>query len=196
MGRGKVELKRIEDKSSRQVSFSKRRNGLMKKTHELAVLCDVDVALFIFSGRGRLYEFSTGESMIKLLTRYQSYKKTEELTRISVHKKLDSENVCSADELTQILKWHLEENNIQLLDTTGLNQLEQQLDSLLQQVRIRKTQQMMEVVKALQEEEMQLKKERNFMMEEIMAARSDGIDDDSGDPSQPQRPVMDAQIIW
>ncbi|KVI09232.1 Transcription factor, K-box, partial [Cynara cardunculus var. scolymus] len=126
--------------------------------------------------------------MIKLLTRYQSYKKTEELTRISVHKqKLDSENVCSADELTQILKWHLEENNIQLLDTTGLNQLEQQLDSLLQQVRIRKTQQMMEVVKALQEEEMQLKKERNFMMEEIMAARSDGIDDDSGDPSQPQR---------
>ena len=33
----------------------------MKKTHELAVLCDVDVALFIFSGRGRLYEYSTGE---------------------------------------------------------------------------------------------------------------------------------------
>ncbi|KVI09231.1 Transcription factor, MADS-box [Cynara cardunculus var. scolymus] len=64
MGRGKVELKRIEDKSSRQVSFSKRRNGLMKKTHELAVLCDVDVALFIFSGRGRLYEFSTGESLV------------------------------------------------------------------------------------------------------------------------------------
>ncbi|KAJ9560075.1 hypothetical protein OSB04_005235 [Centaurea solstitialis] len=45
----KVELKRIEDNSSQQVSFSKRHNGFMKKTHELAVVCDVDVALFIFS---------------------------------------------------------------------------------------------------------------------------------------------------
>ncbi|KAD3337993.1 hypothetical protein E3N88_33514 [Mikania micrantha] len=60
MGRGKVELKRIEDKVSRQVSFTKRRNGLMKKAHELSVLCDVDIALFAFSpGRDRLYEFST-----------------------------------------------------------------------------------------------------------------------------------------
>ncbi|KAL8214747.1 hypothetical protein R6Q57_004196 [Mikania cordata] len=60
MGRGKVELKRIEDKVSRQVSFTKRRNGVMKKAHELSVLCDVDVALFAFSpGRDRLYEFST-----------------------------------------------------------------------------------------------------------------------------------------
>ena len=61
MGRGKVELKRIEDKTSRQVSFSKRRNGLKKKAYELAELCDVDVALFIFSERGKLQEFSTGE---------------------------------------------------------------------------------------------------------------------------------------
>lgn len=61
MGRGKVELKRIEDKSSRQVTFSKRRSGLMKKARELSVLCDVDVALFIFSGRGKLYEFSSGD---------------------------------------------------------------------------------------------------------------------------------------
>ncbi|KAJ9540338.1 hypothetical protein OSB04_026844 [Centaurea solstitialis] len=87
-----------------------------------------------------------GSGMIKLLTRYQSYKKTEELTRVSLHKnmsvnlqqKLDSENVCTADELTQMIKWQLEENNIKLLDTTGLNQLEQQLDSLLHQVRTRK----------------------------------------------------------
>ena len=64
MGRGKVELKRIEDNGSRHVSFSKRRNGLMKKAHELAVLCDVDVGLFVFSGTNRLYEFSTGERFL------------------------------------------------------------------------------------------------------------------------------------
>ncbi|CAM8984687.1 unnamed protein product [Rhodiola kirilowii] len=59
MGRGKVQLKRIEDKKSRQVTFSKRRSGLMKKAMELSVLCDVDVALFIFSGKGKMYEYSS-----------------------------------------------------------------------------------------------------------------------------------------
>ncbi|KAF3431025.1 hypothetical protein FNV43_RR25755 [Rhamnella rubrinervis] len=62
MGRKKVELKRIEDKSSRQVTFSKRRSGLMKKARELSVLCDVDLALLIFSSRGKLYHLSSGNS--------------------------------------------------------------------------------------------------------------------------------------
>jgi hypothetical protein len=59
MGRGKVELKRIDNKISRQVTFAKRRNGLLKKAYELSVLCDAEVALIIFSTRGRLFEFST-----------------------------------------------------------------------------------------------------------------------------------------
>ncbi|KAL9267903.1 MADS-box transcription factor 29-like protein [Drosera capensis] len=57
MGRRKVEMKRIEDKSSRQVTFSKRRGGLMKKAKELSVLCDVQIAVVVFSSSGRLYEF-------------------------------------------------------------------------------------------------------------------------------------------
>ena len=57
MGRGKVELKRIENKINRQVTFAKRRNGLLKKAYELSVLCDAEVALIIFSNRGKLYEF-------------------------------------------------------------------------------------------------------------------------------------------
>ena len=60
MGRKKVVLKRIEDKSSRQVTFSKRRSGLIKKARELSVLCDVEIALCVFSSRGKLYEFSSG----------------------------------------------------------------------------------------------------------------------------------------
>uniref|UniRef100_A0A7N1A293 MADS-box domain-containing protein n=1 Tax=Kalanchoe fedtschenkoi TaxID=63787 RepID=A0A7N1A293_KALFE len=64
MGRGKVELKRIEDKSSRQVTFSKRKSGLMKKANELSVLCDVDVAVFIFSSKGKMYEYSSGSRCV------------------------------------------------------------------------------------------------------------------------------------
>ncbi|KAG0463991.1 hypothetical protein HPP92_020060 [Vanilla planifolia] len=58
MGRGKIEIKRIENTTNRQVTFCKRRNGLLKKAYELSVLCDAEVALIIFSNRGRLYEYA------------------------------------------------------------------------------------------------------------------------------------------
>ncbi|RRT75771.1 hypothetical protein B296_00005908 [Ensete ventricosum] len=61
MGRGRVELKRIENKINRQVTFSKRRNGLLKKAYELSVLCDAEIALIIFSSRGKLFEFASSE---------------------------------------------------------------------------------------------------------------------------------------
>lgn len=61
MVRGKVEMKRIENATSRQVTFSKRRNGLLKKAYELSVLCDAEVAVIIFSQKGRLYEFASSE---------------------------------------------------------------------------------------------------------------------------------------
>ncbi|KAF5761194.1 putative transcription factor MADS-type1 family [Helianthus annuus] len=55
MERGRVELKRIENKINRQVTFAKRRNGLLKKAYELSVLCDAEVALIIFSNHGKLF---------------------------------------------------------------------------------------------------------------------------------------------
>nr|GME14008.1 truncated transcription factor CAULIFLOWER D-like [Ipomoea batatas] len=61
MGRGKVELKRIENPTSRQVTFSKRRNGLLKKAYELSVLCDAEVGLLIFSPTGKSYHFGSHE---------------------------------------------------------------------------------------------------------------------------------------
>ena len=69
MGRGRVELKRIENKINRQVTFAKRRNGLLKKAYELSVLCDAEVALIIFSNRGKLYEFCSGQRYIYIRTR-------------------------------------------------------------------------------------------------------------------------------
>ncbi|CAO2211624.1 unnamed protein product [Urochloa humidicola] len=62
--RGRVELRRIEDRISRQVRFSKRRSGLFKKARELSVLCDAQVALIVFSPAGRLYEFASANASI------------------------------------------------------------------------------------------------------------------------------------
>ncbi|KAB2000722.1 hypothetical protein ES319_D12G251100v1 [Gossypium barbadense] len=59
MVRRRTQMKRIENAASRQVTFSKRRNGLLKKAFELSFLCDAEVALIIFSPRGKLYEFSS-----------------------------------------------------------------------------------------------------------------------------------------
>nr|VDD27462.1 unnamed protein product [Brassica oleracea] len=61
MGRRKAEIKRIENKSSRQVTFCKRRNGLMKKARQLSVLCESSVALLIVSSTGKLYSSSSGD---------------------------------------------------------------------------------------------------------------------------------------
>ncbi|XP_028789464.1 agamous-like MADS-box protein AGL18 isoform X2 [Neltuma alba] len=69
MGRGKIEIKKIENLNNRQVTFSKRRNGLLKKAKELSVLCDAEVAVIIFSSTGKLYEFSN-TSMEHTLSRY------------------------------------------------------------------------------------------------------------------------------
>lgn len=59
MGRGKIEIKKIENVNNRQVTFSKRRAGLLKKAKELAILCDAEVAVIIFSSTGKPYEFAS-----------------------------------------------------------------------------------------------------------------------------------------
>ncbi|KAF0903544.1 hypothetical protein E2562_027971 [Oryza meyeriana var. granulata] len=70
MGRVKLQIKRIENSTNRQVTFSKRRNGLIKKAYELSVLCDIDIALLMFSPSGRLNHFSGRRRIEDVLTRY------------------------------------------------------------------------------------------------------------------------------
>ncbi|KAI3726584.1 hypothetical protein L1987_66382 [Smallanthus sonchifolius] len=70
MARGKVQMRRIENPVHRQVTFCKRRSGLLKKAKELSVLCDAEIGLVIFSGHGKLYELATNGSMQGLIERY------------------------------------------------------------------------------------------------------------------------------
>ncbi|XP_044497533.1 agamous-like MADS-box protein AGL29 [Mangifera indica] len=56
-GRKKIEMKKIEKNSSRQVAFSKRRKGLFKKGWELCQLCDAMIAIIVFSPKGRVYSY-------------------------------------------------------------------------------------------------------------------------------------------
>jgi MADS-box transcription factor len=68
MGRGKIEIKRIENATNRQVTYSKRRSGIMKKAKELTVLCDAQVAIIMFSSTGKYHEFiSSGSEYVQPL---------------------------------------------------------------------------------------------------------------------------------
>ncbi|XP_074561726.1 agamous-like MADS-box protein AGL19 [Curcuma longa] len=70
MVRGKTEIRRIENTARRLVTFTKRRNCLLKKAYELSVLCDAEVALIVFSSRGKLFEFSSS-SAERTIERYK-----------------------------------------------------------------------------------------------------------------------------
>ncbi|KAK4850039.1 hypothetical protein QYF36_003283 [Acer negundo] len=65
MGRGKIVIRRIDNSTSRQVTFSKRRNGLLKKAKELAILCDAEVGVMIFSSTGKLYDFASNRAFVR-----------------------------------------------------------------------------------------------------------------------------------
>ncbi|PHT45433.1 Floral homeotic protein GLOBOSA [Capsicum baccatum] len=72
MGRGKIEIKRIENSNNRQVTYSKRRNGIIKKAREITVLCDAKVSLIIFGTSGKMHEYcSPSTTMSDILDGYQ-----------------------------------------------------------------------------------------------------------------------------
>lgn len=50
-------MKMVKDRSSRQVTFSKRRNGLFKKANDLATLCGLEIAIVVFSPGGKAFSF-------------------------------------------------------------------------------------------------------------------------------------------
>ncbi|KNA07339.1 hypothetical protein SOVF_172860 [Spinacia oleracea] len=58
MVRQRIQIKKIDNVTARQVTFSKRRRGLIKKAHELSTLCDAEIGLIVFSSTGKLFEFS------------------------------------------------------------------------------------------------------------------------------------------
>ncbi|XVF00648.1 hypothetical protein REPUB_Repub04eG0019200 [Reevesia pubescens] len=70
-GRQKIQIKKLEDESSRQVTFSKRRNGLFKKASELCVLCGANIGIIVFSPKGKPFCFGH-PNVETILDRYLS----------------------------------------------------------------------------------------------------------------------------
>ncbi|XP_078070934.1 myocyte enhancer factor 2cb isoform X6 [Mustelus asterias] len=77
MGRKKIQITRIVDERNRQVTFTKRKFGLMKKAYELSVLCDCEIALIIFNSTNKLFQYASTD-MDKVLLKYTEYNEPHE----------------------------------------------------------------------------------------------------------------------
>ncbi|XVF10707.1 hypothetical protein REPUB_Repub07fG0205500 [Reevesia pubescens] len=146
MVRGKTQMKRIENATSRQVTFSKRRNGLLKKAFELSVLCDAEVALIIFSPRGKLYEFSSS-SMNKIIDRYQKREKDLGISNKAVDENMqngkeDAQSMAKKIEFLEDSKRKLLGNGLEPCSLDDLQLLENQLERSLSRIRAKKERQL------------------------------------------------------
>ncbi|KAL7233435.1 hypothetical protein ACSBR1_017121 [Camellia fascicularis] len=173
MVRGKTQMRRIENATSRQVTFSKRRNGLLKKAFELSVLCDAEVALIVFSPRGKLYEFASS-SMQETVQRYQRHTKDVQsnnallLEHNMQHLKDEAADMSKKIELLEAAKRKLLGECLGSCTIEELQQIEQQLERSVSTVRARKMQVFQEHIAQLKEKEKILAAENALLCEKVI----------------------------
>ncbi|XP_016468720.1 MADS-box protein JOINTLESS [Nicotiana tabacum] len=178
MAREKIQIKKIDNSTARQVTFSKRRRGLFKKAEELSVLCDADVALIIFSSTGKLFEYSSS-GMKEILERRDLHSKNLEkldqpslelqLVENSNYSKLSKEISEKSHRLRQ-----MRGEELQGLSIEELQQLERSLEAGLTRVIERKGDKIMREINQLQQKGMQLMEENEILKQQVMEISNNG----------------------
>ncbi|AQK74551.1 Agamous-like MADS-box protein AGL16 [Zea mays] len=176
MGRGKIVIRRIDNSTSRQVTFSKRRSGLLKKAKELSILCDAEVGLIIFSSTGRLYDFSN-TNMKAVIDRYGKAK-DEQLGKNDATSELmlwQREAASLRQQLHNLQESHKQLMGEELsgLGVRDLQSLENQIGMSLHSIRMRKDHLLKSEIEVLQrkgslihQENMELSRRVHFMSQQ------------------------------
>ncbi|CAM0948190.1 unnamed protein product [Alopecurus aequalis] len=173
--RGRLVIRRIENATSRQVTFSKRRSGLLKKASELSVLCDAEVGLIVFSPRGRLYEYASAPDLQTTIDHYLNY--TKESTTAN-EKALEPAGVqmCGSEaalkqkiDAIQAYQRTLSGEGLGSCSTKELQELELELEKGLRKIRQKKQKKMMDQTLALTGEVEKLLREKSELREEYKA---------------------------
>lgn len=168
MGRVKLKIKRLENTSNRQVTYSKRRGGILKKAKELSILCDIDIILLMFSPTGKPTIFTGARSNIEdviakfaqLTPQERAKRKLESLEVLrKTFKKLDhdvnvDEFLCLSNQSVEEMSSHVNMLQAQVADVhkrlsywsnpdkidniEHLTQMEESLSQSLSQIRIHK----------------------------------------------------------
>ncbi|KAG4914726.1 hypothetical protein JHK87_052283 [Glycine soja] len=171
MGRGRVQLKQIENKISRQVTFSKRRTGLRKKANEISVLCDAQVALIVFNAKGKLFEYSSESSMENVLERYERHTHIGKLVGDGDESQGNWSLQCfKLTGKVEVLERNLRNfvgEDLDPLNLRELQSLEHQLETAIKRIRTRKNQVMNESISDLQKKARQLQEQNGILTKKI-----------------------------
>nr|ABE11601.1 MADS-box transcription factor AP3 [Trochodendron aralioides] len=139
MGRGKIEIKRIENSTNKQVTYSKRRKGIFKKASELTVLCDAKVSLIMISNTGKMHEFISPSTTTKQI--YDQYQLTTGINLWSSHYEKMQDNLKKLKEINHNLRREIGRRtggDLNGLSFAELRGLEQNMEESLNIVRERK----------------------------------------------------------
>ncbi|GLU20550.1 hypothetical protein SLE2022_367430 [Rubroshorea leprosula] len=171
MAREKIQIKKIDNATARQVTFSKRRRGLLKKAEELSILCDADVALVIFSSTGKLFDYASS-SMKEILERRNLHSKNLgkleqpslelQLVEDVNHSRLSKEIAEKSHLLRQ-----MRGEELQGLTIEELQRIEKSLEAGLTRVIERKGEKIMAEINDLQTKGMQLMEENERLRQQV-----------------------------
>ncbi|KAI9090930.1 hypothetical protein K1719_028415 [Acacia pycnantha] len=179
MGRVKIVIKRIDNSANRQITFSKRRTGLLKKARELAILCDAQVGVIVFSSTGKLYEYGSS-SMKSIIERYKKQnEERHQLMNPAVEAKFWQRE---ATVLRQSLE-HLQELHRQFMGERfsglGINELkslENQLEMSLKKVQIKKDKILSDEIEELEQKGQQIYQENVQLHKTIEVIRKENAE--------------------
>ncbi|CAN4083366.1 unnamed protein product [Withania somnifera] len=139
MGRGKIVIKKIENSTNRQVTYSKRRNGIFKKAKELVVLCDAKISIIMLSGTRKYHEYTSPNTTLKkMIDQYQSILGVDIW---STHYEKMQENLNRLKEINNKLRREIRQRTGE--DMSGLNlqelcHLQESISKAVAEIRERK----------------------------------------------------------
>nr|AYK27569.1 agamous-like 24 [Morus alba var. alba] len=178
MGREKIKIKKIDNVTARQVTFSKRRRGLFKKAQELSVLCDAEVALIVFSSTGKLFEYSSS-SMEDLMERRNIHRKNPQQLdspslELQPHYNMNRFRLSKEVEDKRLKLRQMMGLDLQRLTLDELQQLEKKVEAGLTRVHEIKENRFMSDIAAIEKKEADLMKENKRLCEKVMVLHSKG----------------------
>ncbi|KAF8013839.1 hypothetical protein BT93_I1638 [Corymbia citriodora subsp. variegata] len=180
MVKGKIAIRKINCSKSRQVTFFKRRTGLMKKAKELSILCDAEIGVIIFSCTGKLYDYAS-TSMNSVIERYNNMKQDNQQQSITSAEiqflRKEAESMMQQLKCLQECNRRLMGEELSKLSLEDLKNLENVLEMGLKNVRSRKDQSFMEEARELKRKfsaETSSGKEMSKMSAQAIPDKDDG----------------------
>ncbi|KOM53944.1 hypothetical protein LR48_Vigan09g260300 [Vigna angularis] len=170
MARKKIPIKKIDNINARQVTFSKRRKGLFKKTQELSTLCDAEIALIVFSSTSKLFEYASS-SMQQIIERRNQHSGVQGSDIASTGKQLGSNSFDMLHKEIEDKTHELCQLNGQDLQGLTIQEL-QKLEELLQKRWITiskiKEEKMTQEINSLKTKEAELTEENQKLKQKLV----------------------------